>query len=200
MSQRVFFTSDTHAGHANVIRYDNAALEAVLGRKPRPFRSVEEMDEALIERWNAAVRPGDVVYHLGDMCLHKDAARAFAWRARLNGAIRLVLGNHRTVDRLLVREGVVEPVAPEFELKIEDPDAPGGSRMIVLSHYAHRVWNKSHRGAWHLYGHSHGSLPDDPRSLSMDVGCMLFDLQPISYLRVKSVMSTKTFVPVDHHA
>jgi hypothetical protein len=41
---------------------------------------------------------------------------------------------------------------------------------IWLSHYAHRVWMRSHHGAWHLYGHGHHSLPDDPHARSIDVG------------------------------
>ena len=200
MSQRIFFTSDSHAGHANIIRFDNSALEPILGRKPRPYRSVEEMDAAMIAHWNSVVDPKDIVYHLGDMCLHKDASVAAAWRRQLNGTIRLVMGNHRSIDRLLVREGLVEPLAAEFELKVEDADAPGGSQLIVLSHYAHRVWNKSHHGSWHLFGHSHGSLPDDPTSRSIDVGCMLFGMEPIPYDRVKSIMSTKRWQPIDHHA
>jgi calcineurin-like phosphoesterase family protein len=190
MSQRIFFTSDTHAGHANVIRYDNAALEPILGRRPRPYRSVEEMDAAMVALWNSVVGPKDVVYHLGDMCLHKAPREAIAWTRQLNGKIRLLI---------LIREGLVEPVAPEHELKVEDPDADSGSQMIMLSHYAHRVWNKSHHGSWHLFGHSHGSLPDDPASRSFDVGCMLFDMKPIPYARVKSIMSTKRLAPVDHH-
>jgi len=200
MSQQIFFTSDSHAGHANIIRFDNAALEPILGRKPRPYRSVEEMDGAMVALWNSVVGPRDIVYHLGDMCLHKDAREAAAWRRQLNGQIRLVLGNHRSVDRILVREGLVESLTPEFELKVEDPDAPGGSQLIVLSHYAHRVWNKSHHGSWHLFGHSHGSLPDDPTARSIDVGCMLFDMKPIPYAQVKSIMSTKRWQPIDHHA
>lgn len=200
MSQRIYFTSDTHAGHANIIRFDNAALEPILGRRPRPYRSVEEMDAAMIAEWNSVIGPRDIVYHLGDMCLHKDARQAAEWCRRLNGTIRLVLGNHRSVDRMLIRDGLVEVVAPEFELKVEDADAAGGSQLIVLSHYAHRVWNKSHHGSWHLFGHSHGSLPDDPTSRSIDVGCMLFDMKPIPYSRVKSIMTSKRFVPVDHHA
>ena len=62
-----------------------------------------------------------------------------------------------------------------------------------------RVWNKSHHGAWQLYGHSHGSLPDDPNALSFDVGCMLFDYEPLEFEDVKKIMSNKNYKPVDHH-
>ena len=53
---KVFFTADTHFGHANVIRFDD-----------RPFGSVDEMDEELIRRWNSKVGTEDFVYVLGDM-------------------------------------------------------------------------------------------------------------------------------------
>ena len=86
------------------------------------------------------------------------------------------------------------------EIAVKDPDAlPHGKRKIVLLHYAMRVWNRSHHGSWHLYGHSHGSLPDDPNSLSFDVGVDCWGYAPISYQEVKSVMSGKTFAPIDHH-
>jgi calcineurin-like phosphoesterase family protein len=62
-----------------------------------------------------------------------------------------------------------------------------------------KVWNKSHHGAWHLYGHSHGSLPDDINSLSFDVGVDSHDYKPISYEEVKRIMKKKIFKPLDHH-
>lgn len=57
----IYFTSDLHFGHRNVIRFDN-----------RPFSSVEEMDAALIERWNQKVSNEDAVYVLGDLSWHGD--------------------------------------------------------------------------------------------------------------------------------
>jgi calcineurin-like phosphoesterase family protein len=83
----IWFTSDTHFGHANFLKFMNDA-----GERIRPFASVEEMDEHMVERWNARVRPGDKVYHLGDVCFG-DAAIL----ARLNGSKRLILGNHDNI-------------------------------------------------------------------------------------------------------
>ena len=77
----IWVVSDTHFGHANIIGYC-----------ARPFGSVQEMDEALIAAWNAAVRPQDKIYHLGDVAMSQQALRRVM--PRLNGHKRLVLGNH----------------------------------------------------------------------------------------------------------
>ena len=91
---RTFFTSDTHFGHEAIIRYAH-----------RPFSSVEEMDEVLVENWNRTVRPGDRVYHLGDFAVTPSHARRI--RPRLNGTIRLTLGNH---DDILKMQGLFQRV------------------------------------------------------------------------------------------
>lgn len=85
--RRIWFTSDTHFGHESIIRHC------------RPeFSSVEEMDETLIENWNTSVRLDDLVYHLGDFAWKvQDAKRV---RPRLNGTIRLMVGNHDNVPAL----------------------------------------------------------------------------------------------------
>ena len=185
MSEQIYFTSDHHWGHANIIKFSQ-----------RPFADVNEMNEALIENWNGIVSEKDVVYHLGDIFM-LPTPQAIAIRRRLNGRICLIRGNHdKTADSM---KDAFEWIKDYYELKVDDEDAPDGKRRIVLCHYAFRVWNKSHHGAWHLYGHSHGSLPDDPNSLSFDVGVDCHHYMPISYERVKRIMSEKHFVPVDHH-
>lgn len=79
----VLFTSDTHFGHA-----------AVINLCSRPFTSVDEMDQEMIERWNAAVRPSDTVWHLGDFA-HKCRPDRINWIfSRLNGTKHLIVGNH----------------------------------------------------------------------------------------------------------
>lgn len=83
----IWFTSDTHFGHANFLTFTDAK-----GRRIRPFSSVEEMDEHMVKRWNDRVRPGHKVYHLGDVTFG-DASIL----ARLNGSKRLILGNHDNI-------------------------------------------------------------------------------------------------------
>jgi calcineurin-like phosphoesterase family protein len=82
----VFVISDTHFGHANMLSF--TGLD---GQRVRSFESVEAMDEHIVARWNAVVRPRDHVYHLGDVAMRKDG---LAMVSRLNGHKRLIPGNH----------------------------------------------------------------------------------------------------------
>jgi len=72
----------------------------------------------------------------------------------------------------------------------------GRAQVIVLCHYAMRVWDW---GTWHLYGHSHGSMPDDPHSLSWDVGVDANAFSPLSVPEIAEIMGRKSFRSVDHH-
>lgn len=78
----IFLISDTHFGHHNIIEYCN-----------RPFADIDEMDEKMIQNWNSVVKPGDHIYHLGDVYMG-DGERFLKKFSRLNGKKRLVLGNH----------------------------------------------------------------------------------------------------------
>ena len=153
-------------------------------------------NEALIKNWNSVVRPEDTVYHLGDFAFYKDQRKTINVLRRLNGNKILIRGNH---DKYLEQDvlNMFGSVHSYYELKVPDRDV--GKQMIILCHYAMRVWNKSHHGSWMLYGHSHGTLPDDPNSLSFDAGSDCHGYTPISYEQVKKIMSKKTFKPIDHH-
>lgn len=79
-----WFTSDHHFGHKNILEYEKYA---------RPFATLEEMHEALIDRWNSTVGSSDHVYHLGDFFFGKSNLE---FADRLKGIKILVLGNHDT--------------------------------------------------------------------------------------------------------
>ena len=83
----LFFISDTHFGHANILNFKRSD-----GSPVRNFSCVEEMDECMIQRWNSVVRPQDHVYHLGDVVMRQQVLDTVM--PRLNGHKRLVRGNH----------------------------------------------------------------------------------------------------------
>lgn len=134
--EHTFFTSDTHFGHANIIRFCN-----------RPFKNVEEMDEALIENWNQVVSEDDTVFHLGDFAFGGSSV----WKSiipRLNGHINLIIGNH---DRKNLRQGYMssfDMVVPQLQIEIE-------GNPIYLNHYPFLCYGGSYRGVWQLFGHVH---------------------------------------------
>lgn len=192
MTIDTFFTSDTHFGHANIA----GAKVSTWDKGYRIFNSVQEMDETLIANWNAKVKQFDTVYHLGDFafCGPEPAERI---RKRLNGVIHLILGNHDKTA--LSIQNQAKAGSKPFASVNDVMEVKVGNQRIWLSHYAHRVWNKSHHGVWHLYGHSHGSLPDDPNSKSFDCGVDCHNYAPLSFDEVARIMNKKTFASVDHH-
>ena len=178
---KIYFTSDHHFGHANIIRFCN-----------RPFKDVEEMNEELIRRWNERIGPEDEVYHLGDFAMSR--GEAFDRIAeRLNGTKDLIVGNHES--SALNNRRWFKWIKEYYELKVPDSECTNGVRRVILFHYAMRVWRSDFRGTWHLYGHSHNNLPDKEDSLSFDVGVDAHDFYPLSYEEVKAIMGRKNWKP-----
>ncbi len=177
----LFFTADHHFGHKRILEYSE-----------RPFESIEAMDQAMIERWNEKVGPEDEIYHLGDVGLCSPG-KLRKILAQLNGKIYLIKGNHEK-SALTCRERF-EWIKDYYELAVPDPDHDRGRQPIVLFHYALRVWNASHWGTYHLYGHTHGTLPDDPKARSFDIGVDCHNFYPLSYDEVKAIMQQKDWTP-----
>lgn len=175
---RVHFTSDTHFGHSNIIKYCT-----------RPFRSAAEMDSAMIENWNQRVEPTDVVWIIGDFSF-ADPQRTEEILCYLNGIKKIVLGNHdKTIRKhpnikrhfAEVHEGFVE----EY---LHDDHTP--KNFFVMCHYPMMSWNRSFRGAYHLHGHTHGNLKFDPKWRRLDVGVdVQADYAPVSLQSVVNKLS-----------
>jgi calcineurin-like phosphoesterase family protein len=169
----IWFTSDTHFGHTNIIRYCN-----------RPFTDIDEMNNTIIRNWNSVVKHGDIIYHLGDFSLEKGLEKGNdidKYTKRLNGNICLIHGNH---DKSIKKSTKITQLGTRYDLKLKEKPY-----LIILSHYAMRVWNRCHYGTWHLYGHSHGMLSD--HLLSMDVGVDCNNFTPISLTEIKTIMEAK---------
>jgi calcineurin-like phosphoesterase family protein len=166
----VFFTADTHFGHGGA-----------LGLFRRPFASVQEMDEAMIARWNESVGPADEVWHLGDFAVRRSAAEMSRIVASLHGKVHLIAGNNDGPNTLALRD--FASIRDYLELEIEGVH-------LVLCHYPFRSWNRMARGAINLHGHSHGRLQPAPRQL--DVGVDVWDFRPIPLETVLAACSSRS--------
>lgn len=134
--ERVFFTSDTHFNHTNIIKYCD-----------RPFASIEEMNETLIDNWNSVVGPKDIIFHLGDFSFGGELEWTKILR-RLNGRVYLILGNH---DLNTMGQGLIsgfEHVAMEMRIQI-------GNQKIYLNHFPFLCFEGESKDVWQLFGHVH---------------------------------------------
>ena len=129
----VWFVSDIHFGHNNIISYCQ-----------RPFSSVEEMDQTLVDNWNAVVSPTDAVYCLGDMAFHN-----YERISQLKGRKILIPGNHDHERAKKVFPHVQEVADEITYLKISK------ELRFVLCHYPIESWRREYK--IHLHGHSHGT-------------------------------------------
>lgn len=164
-----FFTADTHWGHQSILRLAN-----------RPFASLEEMNEAMITRWNRAVQPRDTVYHLGDVAFRMPPGWFPAVFARLNGEKHLLRGNHDNAEVLAQPWASISDIR---ELRLD------GAR-IVLCHYPMRSWTGMYKGHWHFYGHEHANLADHANT--MDVGVDNWHFYPVSLATIRARMTHLT--------
>lgn len=152
----IFFTSDTHFGHANIIEYCD-----------RPFGSVAEMDEEMIQRWNERVRPGDTVWHLGDFSFKAEPIDYFR---RLNGHKNLVKGNH---DRLKQIRKCHWGLLVETRIMIQQ-----SGTEFLMDHYPILEWERKAKGVVHLHGHQHNGVPRPLMNRMIDVGVDAHDFRP----------------------
>ena len=156
----IYFTSDLHFGHNNIIRFDN-----------RPFAMVEEMDGELIRRWNNKVKSDDIVYILGDISWY-NSEKTCAILSRLNGQKHLIKGNHDRINGDIKRHFC--SISDYKEIKVDDKD-------VILCHYPITFFNKHHYGSYHLYGHVHNShewnfVESVKRQLEeLDIKCNMFN-------------------------
>jgi calcineurin-like phosphoesterase family protein len=194
--QNLFFISDLHIGHKNVIKFDN-----------RPFSDVGEMHSQMIDRWNSVVSDDDIVYFLGDLSFSRDKLTKWFIHS-LRGKIYFIMGNHDSYKNISKFNRWEDIYEYGTEIKVRDENSletrgSAGYQMIVLSHYPILSWNKSHHGAWHLHGHCHGGLNTSYQKYYerkvMDVGCNCIDYTPISYPEVRDIMNKKIISPVDEH-
>ena len=185
-TEKTFFTSDTHFGHANIIKYC-----------ARPFENTEEMDKVLIENWNAKVPKDGIVYHLGDFAL----GSINYWekiREQLNGEIILIYGNHD--EKYLNNKRMYKlfkEVTPQKKVWFD-------KTCIYMNHYPFLCFGGAWKGLhapWQLCGHVHSNSRskeglDQNRLINCfptqyDVGVDNNNFTPISFDEVSKIIANQ---------
>jgi calcineurin-like phosphoesterase family protein len=154
----IWVISDTHFGHQNIIRYCN-----------RPFADEKEMNEAMIERWNSVVKPGDIVYHLGDVYFGEQGKVLH----KLVGRKRLILGNHDLGKDPYIQNNfqkiLMWRMFPEFGLLLTHVPVHPNSLFKVSKN---------------VHGHIHDKNMDDERYINVSVEQIDYTPVHIETLRV----------------
>lgn len=160
MSRDYWFISDTHFQHENILKFS-----------PSPFSTIEDRDEALIDNWNSLVKPGDFVYHLGDVFFGSKDKFKTLW-PRLKGSKRLIVGNHDDI-KFLSSGGFFSKVCL---WKVWDGKPLLLTHVPVHEDCMHERVIQS--GGVNVHGHTHSNgSPDGPyRSVCVE----LTDYKPVN--------------------
>lgn len=163
----IYYISDLHFGHRNVIGMDG-----------RPFETIEEMDETLIRLWNERVTDEDDVYIVGDFA-YRNGNTAVWYLRQLKGRKHLIIGNHDG-NTLADTKAMAYFSAVEKMLKIED-----NGRSVCLCHFPVAQWDGKRRGGYHVHGHLHIRRDEVYEFMSrfdraLNAGCMLNGYRPVT--------------------
>lgn len=186
---KIFFTSDLHFGHDNIIQYCN-----------RPFSNSLEMTEHIIANWNSVVSAEDLVYVVGDVFLHRSHSDCLEIMNRLNGTKILIRGNHD-------RNSIIHYQNIGFSAVLEFAILKIAKKHVHISHYPFRpslftrlfgkFWNRKSKdaksryqidnGQWLIHGHTHSKVRQNGRAIN--VGLEANKYKPISMSEIESIIS-----------
>lgn len=172
-----YYTSDLHLGHHGILKHCPAT---------RPFVSVEDMDAAIVRRINDRVERDDILYIVGDFALSGDAEYIRHLFNEINGRKVLILGNHDLDSKGRPAKTIRDlpwdrPPTHALETTDEGYD-------IYLHHYGCRVWPGHRRGAYHLFGHSHGDLEPLGRSRDVGIDCPDMFFAPATFAEIRETL------------
>lgn len=217
-NQTVWFTSDLHLDHSNIIKYSNRKFLSAKDQEEFDFlkgkwdrskyriskESTDMMNDHIIDNINKFVKKDDILFHLGDFTFapkfsYRDTARYFMDRINCENVYN-IWGNHDHRE--------IEPLFKDCFSLVE---VYIDNQLYVLCHYCMLTWNKSHHASIQLYGHSHSNLEEFaetvmPGRKSIDVGIdnaykVLGEYRPFSHYEINEMMSKKKGHSTgDHHS
>lgn len=160
------YIGDTHFGHSNVLWMDS-----------RPYKTVEEMDEDIIRKWNSCVKEDDDVWFLGDLCCRSKKKPQY-YLEQLNGKKHLLIGNH---DGVILKNLDANKYFESIDMLRQITD---GGKQIIMCHYPLAEWPMYFRGAIHIYGHIHNNSQNKANRFmlkepnALNAGCMINGYKP----------------------
>ena len=172
-----YYTADLHLGHHGILRHCPAT---------RSFGTVEDMDARIVANINERVGLDDMLYIVGDFALSGDADYVRHLFHQIRGRKILILGNHD-----LDRQGRVNKVIrdlPWDRRPLAALETTDDGCRLYLHHYACRTWPAAHHGSYHLYGHSHGTLPPLGRSRDVGIDCPIANFSPMTLAEIRETL------------
>jgi len=163
----IFFTADLHFDHKNILAYTN-----------RPWNTLGEMNQGLVDNWNSVVGKKDMTYVVGDFAWRNHAS----WFHRLNGKKILIRGNHDKMNQKCL--ALWTEVHDLKWIQVEN-------HHMLLCHYQLVSWPGEYRGAWHFYGHAHARAREFDDLAACDVGIDCWDYTPVPWEVLKAKMQDK---------
>jgi calcineurin-like phosphoesterase family protein len=203
--QQLFFTSDTHYSHKNICRATTEWKDA--DNKTRNFKSLDHMNDTIVNNINGRVGENDILFHLGDWSFG-GFEKIDELRDRIVCKnIHLILGNHdHHIEKNKAEiQTAFSSVNHYLDLEVYDSNlGKFAQNRFILMHYPIASWHDMNEGVMHLHGHVH--LPPHQtvgQGKSMDVGMDGHGMEVVSmrYVvnRLKNQPIDKLCLPQDHH-
>ena len=180
----IWFTSDWHLDHVNIMKYCN-----------RPFEKIEDMNQTIFSNFFDIIHRGDTVYFLGDLSFGQRHLSYFFLMLRDRGiTVHFIIGNH---DKDLIKFTKEKNFFATFSTTIQHLifllNIEIENQSVTLCHYPMLTFNKSHYGAWQLYGHHHNNtyyknIPPEIMGKKMNIGVDVNNFKPVSWNQVKAYM------------
>ena len=185
----VFFSSDHHFYHSNIIKYCS-----------RPFGSIEDMNAEMVKRWNDLVKPKDTVYYLGDFALAYQAVIHFT--PLLNGEKILIMGNHdlcHPYNKKKTDTGKRIYRECGFKLLLEETIIEVNNKNVRLNHFPYASidddkYGKKYSkyrpiddGKWLLCGHVHEKWKI--KNKMINVGVDVWDFKPVPLSTIEKIIN-----------
>lgn len=167
MSRDIWVISDTHFGHENIIKYCE-----------RPFKSIWEMNQSMVDNWNSVVKPEDIIYHLGDVYMPTrifSGEDAWSLLKKLQGRKRLVLGNHDNGEDKVLLNNFQKIRAWRYFKEYG----------LLLTHVPVHPDTLNEKTPVNVHGHTHNTSKKDNRYKNVSVDVTNFSPVNIDELRVK---------------